>query len=259
MKNAVSLALLCCLALACAGAHDPSRVGPLLFLPHQREIMLPLRSGDPAPLPFLTATCNQGSRGSLRCSNVSIRLDAVLAASTATADERNRLIGLLLGVSDYNCSSFIARAFGRSAQLQTANSILANITHAIDERSKKDSSVVNIINTLGRATNDVYGQPSQLGSVEMVVELAINDARKTLRSEIAKRAKEDVLTYSLLEALGDLAAYDEICSLQRGKELAVQASSKMAREEAAQVLKAYLEQTAKQAAAGAPAATTTGQ
>src|SRR5688500_6173174 len=104
MKNFASAALLSCLMIGCAGARDVSRVEPLLFLPHQREIALPIRSDERPAAAFLTATCDRGTRGAGRCSHVSVRLDTVLAVSTSTLHERNRIIALLLGVSDYNCS-----------------------------------------------------------------------------------------------------------------------------------------------------------
>ena len=239
MKNFASVALLSCLMFACAGARDGSRVEPLLFLPHQREIALPIRSNEQPAAAFLTATCDRGTRGAVRCSHVSIRLDTVLAASSSTLDERNRIIALLLGVSDYNCSAFTAQAFGRKAQLQTANTILSSVSNALAAKSQKNSSLVDML-TLGNNTvSGVLGHPSQLGSAETAVEIAIGDARRTLRDRIAKRAVEPVETYVLLDALGDLTAYDELCSLQRGKELALQAAALAAREEVERALKVF--------------------
>lgn len=242
MKNLANAVLLSCLMFGCAGARDVSRVEPLLFLPNQREIALPIRSNEPPTASSITATCDRGTRGAVRCSHVSVRLDAVLAASASTLDERNRIIALLLGVSDYNCSAFTAQAFGRKARLQTANTILNNVSSALAARSEKNSSLVEILNLAGKTGNDVLGHPSQLGSAETAVEIAISDARRKLREQIAKRAVEQVETYALLDALGDLTAYDEICSLQRGKEFALQAAALAAREEAERVLKVLSQQ-----------------
>jgi hypothetical protein len=242
MKNFASVALLSCLMIGCAGARDVSRVEPLLFLPHQREIALPIRSNEQPAAAFLTATCNRGTRGAGRCSHVSVRLDTVLAGSTSTPDERNRIIALLLGVSDYNCSAFTAQAFGRKAQLQSANTILNSVGNALAARSEKKSSLADMLHLAGKTANDVVGHPSQAGSAETAVEIAIGDTRRKLRERIAKRAVEPVETYALLDALGDLTAYDETCSLQRGKELALQAAALAAREEAERVLKVLLHQ-----------------
>ena len=244
MKNFTSVVLLSCLMFACAGARDVSRVEPLLFLPHQREIALPIRSSEQPAAAFITATCDQGKRGAVRCSHVSVRLDAVLAASTSTLHERNRLIALLLGVSDYNCSAFTAQAFGRKAQLQTANTILNSVSSALAAKSDRNSSLVEMVGLARQTADSVLGHPSQLGSAETAVEIAIGDARRKLRERIANRAVEPVETYALLDALGDLTAYDETCSLQRGKELALQAAALAAQEEAERMLRVLLQQAA---------------
>jgi hypothetical protein len=223
--------------LGCAGARDRSRVESLLFLPHQREIVLPIRSNE-QPAAFIAATCDRGTRGATRCSHVSVRLDTVLTASTATLSERNRIIALLLGVSDYNCSAFTAQAFGRKAQLQSANTILNGVSNALAAKSERNSSLANLLTLAGKTTDGVLGHPSQLGSAETTVEIAISDARREMRERIAKRTRGQEDSYPLLDALADLTAYDETCSLQRGKELALQATARAAREEAERVLKA---------------------
>lgn len=243
MKNLASAVLLSCLTFACAGARDVSRVEPLLFLPHQREIALPIRSSEQPAAAFLTARCDRGTRGgTARCSHVSVRLDAMLGVSTSTLHERNRIIALLLGVSDYNCSAFTAHAFGRKAQLQTANTILNSVSSAFAAKSEKNASLVDMLNLAGRTGNDVLRHSSHLESAETAVEIAIHDSRRKLRERIAKRAVEQIETYALLDALGDLTAYDETCSLQRGKELALQAAALAAREEAEHVLRVLSQQ-----------------
>jgi hypothetical protein len=243
MKNFVSTVLLSFLLFGCTGAHDLSRVESLLFLPDRRELVLPIRSSELPETASIAATCDRGTRGAVRCSHVSVRLDAVLTASTSTASERNRIIALLLGVSDYNCSAFTAEAFGRKAQMQTANTLLNSVSNALAANSQKNSSLVEMLNFAGKTTTGMLGQPSQLGSAETAVEIAIGDARKNLRSQIATHAAEDVEKYPFLEALADLTAYDETCSLQRGKELALQATALAAREEAERVLNALSQPT----------------
>lgn len=242
MKNFVTVVLLSCLTFACAGARDSSRVEPLLFLPHQREIALPIHSNEQPAAAFIIATCDRGTRGGARCSHVSVRLDAVLAASTPAPSERNRIVALLLGVSDYNCSAFTTQAFGRKAQLQSATTILNSVSSAIAAKSEKNASLVHMLKLASQTTDGVLGQPSRFGSAETAVEMAIHDARRTQREHIAKRIAEPVDTYSLLDALGDLTAYDEICSLQRGKELALQAAALAAQEDAERLLKVLSQQ-----------------
>jgi hypothetical protein len=237
MKSFASAVLLSGLMLGCAGARDRSRVESLLFLPHQREIVLPIRSNE-QPAAFIAATCDRGTRGATRCSHVSVRLDTVLTASTTMPSERNRIIALLLGMSDYNCSAFTAQAFGRKAQLQTANTILNGVSNALAAKSERNSSLGDLLTLAGKTTDGVFGHPSQLGSAETTVEIAISDARRELREKIAMRARGQEDAYPLLDALADLTAYDETCSLQRGKELALQAAARGAREEAERVLKA---------------------
>lgn len=244
MKNFASAVLLSCLAIGCAGARDGSRVEPLLFLPHQREIALPIRSNEQPAASSITATCSRGTRGAGRCSHVSVRLDAVLAVSTSTLHERNRILDLLLGVSDYNCSAFMAQAFGRKAQLQTANTILDSVTNTLAAKSEKSSSLADMLRLAGKTADGVFGGPLQAGSAETVVEIAIGDARKALRKQITQRAGEQAETYALVDLLGDLTSYDETCSLQRGKELALQAAAQAAREEAERVLRALSPQAA---------------
>jgi hypothetical protein len=242
MKYFTTAVLLSCLTVACAGSRDASRVEPLLFLPQQREIALPLRAGAEPGAAFLTATCNRGTRGAARCSHVSIRLDAVLAVSTPAPEERNRILALLLGISDYNCAAFTAQAFGRKARLQTASSLVNSVSNALASQSERNASLVNMLNLAGKTANDVFGHPSQLGSAETAVELAIGEERRKVRARIAARIAEPGDTYALFDLLGDLAAYDETCSLQRGKELAVQAAALAAREEAERALKALWQQ-----------------
>lgn len=243
MKTSASVVLLSCLMFACAGARDVTRVEPLLFLPHQREIALAVRASEQPVAPFIIATCDHGTRGAVRCSHVSVRLDTVLAISTSTPSERNRILSLLLGVSDYNCAAFTAQAFGREAQLQTANTILNSVS-ALAAKSEKKTSLVDLLNFAEKTANGVLNQPSQTGSPETAVEIAIGDARRTQRERIARRGAEQLETYALIQALADLTTYDEICSLQRGKELALQAAAVAAREETERVLKVLSQQTA---------------
>lgn len=240
MRTIVTVVLLSCLSLACAGARDTTRVEPLLFLPHQRDLPLPLRTGDVTAAAFLSATCSDGTRGT--CRHVSVRLDTVLSAPAPTAQERNRVIALLLGISDYNCSAFTARAFGRKAQLQTANSILNSVNRVLSAKSDRQQSLSRILTVAGEAGNDILLKPSQLGSAETVVEMAIGDERRKLRNEIVKRAADDVNAYSLLDALGDLANYDCVCSLERGKELAIKATTEAERDQALAVWRAITQQ-----------------
>jgi hypothetical protein len=237
MRSFASAVLLSCLMFGCAGARDSSRVESLLFLPHQREIVLPIRP-NAQPAAFIAATCDHGTRGATRCSHVSVRLDTVLTASTATLSERNRIIAIFLGMSDYNCSAFTAQAFGRKAQMNTANTILDGVSNALAAKSQRNSSLGDLLILAGKTTDGVLGHLSQLGSVETTVEIAINDARRKLRERIATRARGQAESYPLLEALTDLTAYDETCSLQLGKELALQAAARASREEAERVLKA---------------------
>lgn len=241
MKNAIKVVLLITafVSVACAGARDQSRVEPLLFLPHQREIALAVGASERPPAPFITATCSRGSAG--RCDHVSVRFDAVLAALSTTTAERNTIIGLLLGVSDYNCSSFIARAFGRKATSRAMNTVLTNVGNSLEARQNKSSTLSNavgLINLFGNTANGISGDLSQTGAVEISSEDAIGGERRKLRKEIREHAQKDVETYSLLSALVDLAAYDETCSLQRGKELATQAAAAAALERQWQAIRA---------------------
>lgn len=244
MKTFASAFLLSCLMFGCASARDTSRAESLLFLPQQREIVLPLRSAE-QPAASIAATCDRGSGA--RCSHVSVRLDTVLTAATATVPERNRIIALLVGLSDYNCAAFTAHAFGRKAQLQTANTILNGVSNALAAKSEKHSSLVDMLNLANKTTDGVFAHPSQLGSAESAVEIAICDKRKELREQFGRHALEQEESYPLLDALAEFTAYDETCSLQRGKELALQAAARTAREEAERVLKAL-----SQPAAAAP-------
>src|SRR6185436_778666 len=67
-SGVASAVLLSCLMLGCAGARDRNRVESLLFLPHQREIVLPIRSNE-QPAAFIAATCDRGTRRATRCSH----------------------------------------------------------------------------------------------------------------------------------------------------------------------------------------------
>src|SRR6185436_4030493 len=237
MKNAPKLVALFAafLSAACASPRDPSRVEPLLFLPDQREIALAVGPGDRPQAPSITATCNRGRAG--RCDHVSVRYDAVLAASSATVAGRNQVIGLLLGVSDYNCSSFMARAFGRKASAHAVNTALASKP----DKSSSLSGALDFLQLAANTTNGIYGHPSQTGAAESSTEIAIANERRRVRGEIACEAKKDVETYSLLQALSDLALYDETCSLQRGKELAAQTAAKAARDQELQAVRTLLQ------------------
>lgn len=240
MKNALSIVMLSSLFVACAGARDPSSVEPLLFLPQQREIALPLVPTEQPQALFLTARCTDRARGSARCAHVSVRLDTVLATPTPSIGDRNRLLALLLGISDYNCAAFTAHAFGRKAQLHTATSVLSSVATAVNARSTRNSSTADLLRLASNTANDVLGSDLQVGSAEASVEVAIGNARKKMRDRIWTRAGEDVERYPLLAALGDLAEYDDVCSLQRGKELALEAAAEATREQQARALEALL-------------------
>jgi hypothetical protein len=241
MNNAQKVILLVTafVSVACAGARDQSRVEPLLFLPHQREIALAIGASERPPVPSIMATCSSGRAG--RCDHVSVRYDAVLAAPSTTIADRNYVIGLLLGVSDYNCSSFIARAFGRKASSHAMNTVLTNVSNTVAARQNKSSTLsdaLKFVDLFGSTTNGIASDLSQTGAVEISSEAAIGDERRKVRKEITDRAREGVDTYSLLSALVDLAAYDETCSLQRGKELVTQATAAAARERELQAIRA---------------------
>ncbi len=164
-----------------------------------------------------------------QCLYMSIEMNSLMAVPVRNEAERNRLVHLLVNVSDYNCSTFLMRAFAHKAGTDATRNTTKDIAVAIAAGTAKVasgfSSGIGLFNLVGGTAIDSFNTSYYADKTFQVMAAAIGAERDKARTSIALHRKDGLAAYSFFEALEDVHAYDDACSLRRGLESLAAAAS----------------------------------
>jgi len=240
----IPLVLLSLFAISCADAAKHLRAQPAWFLePTSAKPLLvslpPIDKegtpiGEAAEIDNVAIKCVRTPRSEnvsptegaaiSQCLYMSIDMRDVLKVPIRNAAERNRLVHLLVNVSDYNCSTFLMRAFahkaGTEATRNTAKDVATAIAAGTARVAGAFSSGLGIVNLVGGTAIDNVNTSYYADKTFQVMAAAIGAERDKTRTVLLNHSKVSVslADYSFFEALEDVHEYDDSCSLRRGLE-----------------------------------------
>ena len=246
------LLLVSLIALACADAAKHLRAQPAWFIDPKidKKLVIPLapldKDGTPirdaAPDEKIEIQCVRTPRGEntaptestdvSQCLYESIDMRDVLRVPIRNSAERNRMVHLLMNVSNDNCSTFLMRAFAQKAGNEATRNTLKDFATAVASGTARVAAVASA--NLGIASlftttavdnvNNAYYGEKTFQVMAMAIGSERDKARTTLFSHATPTAT--LAEYPYFEALEDWHEYDDSCSLRRGLEsLAAAANS----------------------------------
>jgi hypothetical protein len=167
-------------------------------------------------------TAGNGKVKRPQCLYLAIDWQDVLRQPIRNDLERNRIVDLLMNISDSNCTTFMSRVFANKAGLDATRNTGKDIATALAAGTATVasgfSSGIGLFNLVGGTAIDNLNAVLFSEKTFQVISSAIKTERLTTRRSLMEGRSRDLARYSYLEALGDVQAYDQACSLQRGLE-----------------------------------------
>ncbi|MEK6373382.1 MAG: hypothetical protein AABO58_11880 [Acidobacteriota bacterium] len=235
----VPLVFLSLFAFSCADAAKHLRAQPAWFLEPKSALKIPLpaldeKSGVPteAPAAEIEIKCVRTPRSESvtptenaavpQCLYMSMDMNRVLNVPTRNRFERNRLVHLLVNVSDNNCSTFLMRAFAHKAGAEAARNTGKDIATAIAAGTARVAggfaSGLGLVNLAGGTAIDSFNTTYYADKTFQMMAAAIGAERSKARKVIVENSIAEIGDYSFFEALEDMHDYDDSCSIRRGLE-----------------------------------------
>jgi hypothetical protein len=231
------LLLVSLVTLACADAAKHLRAQPAWFLEPKETLKanLPLLddvTGKPtkdAPAvveikcvrePRRRNTAPSENESVDQCLYLSMDMNQMLQLPIHNKFERNQFVHLMVNVSDFNCGTFLMRAFanktGTEATRNTAKDVTTAIAAGTAPFAAPIASGLGLINLVGGTAIDNVNLAFYADKTFQVMSAAIGSERSKALGVVLDNSKADIGEYSFLQALQDLQTYDDACSLRRG-------------------------------------------
>lgn len=157
-----------------------------------------------------------------QCLYMSVDMHKLFEQPVRNRAERNRLVFLLMNVSDANCSTYIHRFYASKASLDAARNTGKDIATAIAAGTAKVasgfSSAIGLANLAGGTAIDNVDKSFFSEKALQAITAAISSLRATSKKRLLDASGKLLTEYSYFEALNDLEEFDQDCSLQRGVE-----------------------------------------
>ncbi len=162
---------------------------------------------------------------------------------------RDRTITFLTTLSDMNCSNFLQRAFANKAGLDYSKSFISDMATGVSagtaHANPAVSAALSVSNLVVGKGVDTFNATYYYDKTFQAMESAILAERLRIRTYIiAKQAKSvDVkvpVQYDIMQALGDIRAYDDACSIKAGLGQLVALADNKKKEDAAVKIKVEL-------------------
>ena len=157
-----------------------------------------------------------------QCLYVGVDWQDILRLPVRNKAERDRAIGLLVNLSDSNCSVFTTRLLGTKASLDaTRNSFreLATATSAGTAATLPGlSAVIGLANMVGGTSLDNISAAFYADKTAQAVTAAITAERARTQKILFDGLLKDPKDYSYFQSVKDWQAYDHACSLESGLE-----------------------------------------
>ena len=148
-------------------------------------------------------------------------------------DTRDMAITYLVGVSDMNCSNFMHRAFANKAGLDFTKRLTGDLATGASAgtafTSPAASAALSVSNLIIGKSIESFNSNYFFDKTFQALESAIYAQRLDISSLIlAKRsqARGNKQTYNIVQALSDIRAYDDACSIKAGLARLVQLADK---------------------------------
>ncbi|MCP4520769.1 MAG: hypothetical protein GY827_03595 [Cytophagales bacterium] len=144
---------------------------------------------------------------------------------------RDKMISFLLSISDLNCSNFLHRAFANKAGLDFSKSFIDDLAKGASagtaHANPTISAALSVGNLIVGKGVESFNATYYYDKTFQAMEAAIAAERIKIKTFItAKQAKTigktSGLKYGLVEAVSDIRAYDDACSIKAGLSKLVQ-------------------------------------
>lgn len=138
---------------------------------------------------------------------------------------RDKTITFLTSVSDMNCSNFLHRAFANKAGLDLTKSFIGDLATGVSagtaHANPAISAGLNVSNLIIGKGVESFNSTYFFDKTFQALEAAITAERMKVKTYItAKQAqaniKDSLVKYEIVQALSDIRAYDDACSIKAG-------------------------------------------
>jgi hypothetical protein len=131
---------------------------------------------------------------------------------------RDSLLFLLLGISDYNCSNFLNRAYAVRSTLDASGKLTGDLASAISAGTVTVapgvSAGLDAISLLATKSSQDFSTVFYFDKTFQALEAAVQAQRIKRKTQIiANKGRPD---YSLMDAISDARFYDDACSIKMG-------------------------------------------
>jgi len=133
---------------------------------------------------------------------------------------RDATLDLLLGLSDYNCSNFLSRAYAIRSSFDLASKYIGDLASAASAGTVVAAPALSValdgVNLLVGKANSNFDSQFYADKTFQALESAISAERTKRKTAIL--ARRGTPKYSLMNALADARFYDDACSIRAGVE-----------------------------------------
>jgi hypothetical protein len=141
-----------------------------------------------------------------------------LPENGADSQLREAVLDLLLGLSDYNCSNFLSRAYAFRSTFDLTSKFIGDLATAASAGTVVAAPGVSVgldgVNLLIGKANSNFDSQFYADKTFQALESAIAAERTKRKTEIL--ARRSTHKYSLMSALADARFYDDACSIKAG-------------------------------------------
>jgi hypothetical protein len=159
---------------------------------------------------------------------------------TEEAAVRDKAITFLTSLSDLNCSNFLHRAFAQKAGLDFTKSLISDLSTGASagtaHASPSTSAALSIANLVVGKGVESFNATYYFDKTFQALESAIAAERLRIKTYItAKQAQaadpKSRVKYELVQAISDVRAYDDACSIKSGLSQLVQLADSKKRDD----------------------------
>jgi len=144
-------------------------------------------------------------------------------------ERRNNVVDVLLFISDFNCETYLSRAFANRAFINVSNNVLQDVASGVTSGaatvSPQASAAIGLSALVIGSATDEISSAFYLNQTFQAMETVIRTERKLQRQDIESKLETlPYEQYSLHDALSDVRLYSETCSIRAGLQLLAKAA-----------------------------------
>lgn len=157
-----------------------------------------------------------------QCLYMSADMQRIFEQPIRNRPERNRIVFLLMDISDANCATFLHRFYATKAGWDAAHGTGKDIATAVAAGTAAAASgfsaAIGLFNLAGGTAIENIDKSFYSEKALQAITASIKSLRASSKKRLLDASDKGISTYSYFEALNDLQNYDHDCSLQRGVE-----------------------------------------